>query len=49
MVEEEGKMGKLRLMVKRYGATAVVTYLGVYVGTLGMLFAAVEWGVNPLD
>lgn len=49
MVEEEGKMGKLRLMVKRYGATAVVTYLGVYVGTLGLLFAGVEWGVNPLD
>ncbi len=49
VVEEEGKMGKLRLMVKRYGAVAVVTYLGVYVGTLGMLFAAVESGVNPFD
>lgn len=49
-VEEEGpKMGKLRLMVKRYGAVAVVTYLGVYVGTLGVLFAAVESGLNPFD
>lgn len=49
VVEEEGKIGKLRLMIKRYGAVAVVTYLGVYVGTLGILFATVESGVNPFD
>ncbi len=48
-VEDESKMGKLKLMMKRYGAVAVVTYFGVYVSTLGVLYAAIESGVNPFD
>lgn len=47
--EGEPKMGKIRLMVQRYGKVAVVTYLGVYVTTLGLLFGAIESGVNPFD
>lgn len=47
--EGEGKVGKIRLMVRRYGPVAIVTYLGVYVTTLGLLFGAVEAGVNPFD
>ncbi|EKU20355.1 hypothetical protein NGA_2087520 [Nannochloropsis gaditana CCMP526] len=47
--EDVNKMGKLRLMVKRYGAVAVITYLGVYVVTLSALFAAVESGLTPFD
>lgn len=47
--EGEAKMGKIRLMVRRYGPVAVVTYLGVYVTTLGLLFGAIESGVNPFD
>ena len=44
-----GKMGKLKVVIRQYGPVAIVTYLGVYVTTLGLLFVAVESGVNPFD
>lgn len=42
-------MGKLKLMVSRYGSVAIVTYLGVYVSTLALLYGAIESGLNPFD
>jgi len=41
------KPGKLRLLVREYGAVGVGTYISVYLSTLASLYAAIESGVVP--
>jgi len=41
------KPGKLRQLVREYGALGVAVYIGVYLTTLGSLFAAVETNILP--
>lgn len=39
--------GKLKMVMKQYGPVAIVTYLGVYVTTLGGIFAGITYGIDP--
>lgn len=35
------------MVMKQYGPVAIVTYLGVYVTTLGGIFAGITYGIDP--
>lgn len=43
--EPEKSPSRWRVLWRRYGAVAVVTYIGVYVGTLGAMYGAVTYGI----
>lgn len=47
--EEAPPPRSFRTLMKQYGPVAIGTYLGVYVATLGGLYAAFEYGFTPLD
>jgi len=42
-------LGKAKLLFKQYGTVAIMTYLGVYMGTLASIYAAFEYGYTPID
>lgn len=39
--------GKLKMIMEQYGPIAIVTYLSIYVTTLGTLFAGITYGIDP--
>jgi len=43
--EDISLKGKIKAMVKKYGAVAVGTYLTVYVTTLGSMFVALDYDI----
>ena len=43
--DEQSLKGKLKLLWKNYGIIAVGTYMGVYVGTLGSVFLALDFDI----
>jgi hypothetical protein len=47
--DEKSSLGKLGVMVKQYGPVAIVTYLGIYVTTLGCIYGIFEAGLAPID
>ena len=46
-MKKEGAFGKLRSYVKMYGAVFVVTYIGVYICTLCLIYTAIVVGEAP--
>ena len=40
-------LGKFRQYLKMYGAVFVVTYIGIYIGTLALIYTAIVSGETP--